>query len=252
MARAPAAAGRPASPSRGGASPGEATGVFASVAIPFKALPSSASWNAVYPSIAEPAFSRCAASGTCPARAAHVARLVERLQGQSFSQKLAAVNLAVNQAISYTPDKENYGTLDHWAKPEQILARGRGDCEDYAILKMAALNAAGVPLASMSVVVLQDQRRRLFHAVLAVSTSKGHYILDNLSDAVVADTALPDYLPLYSMSGGRSWIHGKKRGDRLVATLGRLPANPSPGEGISGAATADPAPGRGGAPAAGR
>ena len=61
--------------------------------------------------------------------------------------------------------------LDYWAKPSEILAHRAGDCEDFAILKMAALLRAGIPAQSMSLVVLQDRRRKFFHAVLSVSTS---------------------------------------------------------------------------------
>ncbi|WP_240532718.1 transglutaminase-like cysteine peptidase [Nitratireductor indicus] len=209
-----------------------ARAVFQSVAIPFKALPSRKSWERVYPAVAQAEFSRCGASSDCASKAKHLARVVTIAKDKTFGEKLAAINIAVNKAVAYTSDRDNYGTMDYWAKPGEILSRGRGDCEDYAILKMAALNSAGIPMASMSIVILQDQRRQLFHAVLAVSTSKGHYILDNLHDRVMVDTQLSDYLPLYSLSGERSWIHGKKVGERLVASIGTLPAGMTPGEGI--------------------
>ncbi|WP_244468017.1 transglutaminase-like cysteine peptidase [Nitratireductor soli] len=230
----------------------KATGVFESVAIPFKSLPSSASWKAVYPAIVAADFAKCAPSTGCSAKANALAATVKRASGKAFGQKLSEINYAVNRSIAYTTDRENYGRLDHWAKPAQILNLGKGDCEDYAILKMAALNAAGIPMSSMSIVVLQDQRRALFHAVLAVSTSQGHFILDNLHDRVMKDSALGDYLPLYSMSEDRSWIHGKKRGDKLVASIGALPDNLSPGEGIAPELVNAPHGKLGGAPAAGR
>ena len=56
-----------------------------------------------------------------------------------------------------------YGKLDYWAKPSEILERRAGDCEDFAILKMAALLRAGIPAQSMSLVVLQDRKRGFFH-----------------------------------------------------------------------------------------
>lgn len=213
-----------------------ATGVFGSVAIPFRALPSSASWKAVYPSIARADFAACTEAGDCAQRAKDLAQLVRDVKAGPFSRKLAEINRAVNRRIAYVSDRNNYRQLDLWAKPRDILQRGKGDCEDYAILKMAALNAAGIPLGSMSIVVLQDQRRSLFHAVLTVSTSQGHYVLDNLHDRVMKDTAFGDYLPLYSLSADRSWIHGRKRDGSMVATLEGLPSDLSPGEGFDNAA----------------
>ena len=83
----------------------------------------------------------------------NLAGLVREIKAKPFSQKLAAVNRAVNRNVAYVSDRANYRRLDVWAKPTDILKRGKGDCEDYAILKMAALNAAGIPLSSMSLVV---------------------------------------------------------------------------------------------------
>lgn len=211
-------------------------GVFGSVAIPFKALPSSANWKAVYPSIVRADFATCTNGSGCTPRAEELAGLVREIKAKPFSQKLAAVNRAVNRNVAYVSDRANYRRLDVWAKPTDILKRGKGDCEDYAILKMAALNAAGIPLSSMSLVVLQDQSRSLFHAVLTVSTTRGHYVLDNLHDRVMKDTALASYLPLYSLSGNRSWIHGRKRDGSMVATLAPLPRDLAPGEGFETAA----------------
>ncbi|WP_441338386.1 transglutaminase-like cysteine peptidase [Nitratireductor sp.] len=215
--------------------PASATGVFGSVAIPFRALPSSASWRTVYPSIERAEFTRCADDSGCTPRATEMSHLVREIKAKPFSQKLEAINRTVNRTVAYMSDRANYRRLDVWATPTQIIDRGKGDCEDYAILKMAALNAAGIPLSSMSIVVLQDQNRSLFHAVLAVSTTKGHYILDNLHDRVMKDTALPNYLPLYSLSGHRSWIHGKRRDGSMVAAITPLPRDLAPGEGFQAA-----------------
>ncbi|MER9953078.1 hypothetical protein [Mesorhizobium sp. M0047] len=43
----------------------------------------------------------------------------------------------------------------------------------------------------MSLVVIQDRRRKFFHAVLSVSTGSGTFILDSLSNAVLRDSDFP-------------------------------------------------------------
>jgi transglutaminase-like putative cysteine protease len=130
--------------------------------------------------------------------------------------RAVAINTAVNRLIDYRSDKDVYGKLDYWAAPVEILTKGKGDCEDFAILKMAALKAAGVPADSMALVILRDASRNFFHAVLAVSTNSGTYVLDNLRDAVLTDRQLPQYQALYSLSAQGAWVHGYKRGSEFA------------------------------------
>src|SRR5690606_34400724 len=138
-------------------------GVFGSVAIPMRNFPVSARWAPIYRAI-----SGCAGSA-CGRKSKTFAAVVETAREKRFLEKLDGINRGINGLIAYKRDKAVYGSLDHWAKPAEILKRGAGDCEDFAILKMAALLDAGVPAQSMSLVVLQDSRKGVFHAVLSVS-----------------------------------------------------------------------------------
>jgi predicted transglutaminase-like cysteine proteinase len=91
------------------------------------------------------------------------------------------------------------------------VARGIGDCEDYALLKLAMLVALGVPETDMSVVVVKDTSRGIGHAILAVRTRDGYEVLDNLSDAVRRDSEVTSYVPLYSIGAAGAWVHGRRR-----------------------------------------
>lgn len=207
-------------------------GVFRSFAIPMKNFPVSARWAPIYRAI-----SGCAGNA-CGQKDKDFANLVGAARQQGFLAKLDRVNRGVNGLIAYSRDKVVYGSLDHWAKPAEILKRGAGDCEDFAILKMAALVDAGVPAQSMSLVVLQDSEKGVFHAVLSVATGSGTFILDNVRNNVVKDTSLPSYVPLYSFSTNRAWIHGSKAGGAQVAeTKGGL-TSIAPGEGPQNVAPA--------------
>jgi hypothetical protein len=57
---------------------------------------------------------------------------------------------------AYTTDQVNYGVQDYWATPAEALARGSGDCEDYAILLCSLLRAFGVPADEVYVAVGSD------------------------------------------------------------------------------------------------
>ena len=200
-------------------------GVFGSVAIPMRNFPVSARWAPVYRAI-----SNCSVDA-CGGKNVGFAGIVKTAQGKGFREKLAGINRGVNGLITYRRDKAVYGSVDHWAKPAEILQRGAGDCEDFAILKMAALLSAGIPAQSMALVVLQDHHKGVFHAVLSVSTGSGTFILDNVRNTVVKDTSLPSYVPLYSFSMDRAWIHGSKSGNPQLADVkGGLSAI-APGEG---------------------
>ena len=201
-------------------------GVFGSVALSMRNFPASVRWAPVYRAIVD-----CSADSACERTSTVFAKIVETAQGKGFSEKLSFVNSSINRAIAYRKDSVIYASFDYWAKPSEILERRAGDCEDFAILKMTALLRAGIPAQSMAVVVLQDRRRKFFHAVLSVNTATGTFILDNLSNTVVQDKDLPDYLPLYSFSTDRAWIHGSKSGGAQTATIKGGFATVAPGEG---------------------
>ena len=200
-------------------------GVFRSVAIPMKNFPVSARWTPIFRAI-----SGCAGNA-CGRKSQSFTRMVRAARQEGFLAKIDRVNRGVNGLITYRRDKAVYGSLDHWAKPAEILKRGAGDCEDFAILKMAALLDAGIPAQSMSLVVLQDSQKGVFHAVLSVATGSGIFILDNVRNNVVKDTSLPSYVPLYSFSTNRAWIHGSKTGGVQVAETKGSFASIAPGEG---------------------
>ncbi|TIS33342.1 MAG: transglutaminase [Mesorhizobium sp.] len=190
-------------------------------------FPVAARWAPVYKAIID-----CTAGSACDRENAAFGEIVGIAANKAFRDKLDFVNSSINRLIAYRKDSVVYGKLDYWAKPSEILEHRAGDCEDFAILKMAALLRAGIPAQSMSLVVLQDRRRKFFHAVLSVSTGRGTFILDSLSNVVAMDRDLPDYVPLYSFSTDRAWIHGTKAGAQIADIAGGF-ATVAPGEGAS-------------------
>ena len=221
--------------------PARAGDVFGSVAIGFRRLPALEKLEPSYRQMNGALLSGCA-DGGCPQPQARLAEAIDGLRTEGFARKVRSVNVLVNRYVAYRRDIDNYGVIDHWATPREMLERRSGDCEDYAILKMALLRELGVPASSMSVVILGDESRGLFHAVLSLRTNRGHLILDNVRDDVLMDRDLPHYRPLYSVSDGRGYIHGRRsNGERTL--VGAMPlASVAPGEGPSpGDAAGDPA-----------
>lgn len=93
---------------------------------------------------------------------------------------LTAVNRKVNGAIVPQTDEEQWGVVERWNYPDS----GKGDCEDYALLKRRLLAEAGLPRRALRLAVVIDENGE-GHAVLMVRTDRGDLILDNKRDAVL-------------------------------------------------------------------
>jgi len=194
----------------------QANDVFGSIAIPFKKLGALKKAAPTFAEIAEGTALRCG-GGDCISSEAIVQQTSAGSGMSSIRDKLNLVNHLVNSRITYRKDIDSHGRLDQWSSPSQTLKSGYGDCEDYALLKMAVLESQGFALKDMTVVILYDRKRHFYHAVLSVEVKGTHYILDNMRDQVLADSRLPDYQPLFSISNGRGFLHGTKTKGKAMA-----------------------------------
>ncbi|QIO31297.1 transglutaminase-like cysteine peptidase [Bradyrhizobium sp. 1(2017)] len=119
--------------------------------------------------------------------------IVDQARGRDGRARLGEANRAINLAIRATDD----GTDDVWSSPLATFNRGAGDCEDYAIAKLAALRLAGVAAEDLRIVVVRDTRAGEAHAVAAARLD-GHWLmLDNRRMAMVEDDAARIYQPLF-------------------------------------------------------
>jgi predicted transglutaminase-like cysteine proteinase len=204
---------------------------FGTVAIPFKRLAALKKFQPSLSEMTDGTVLDCSA-GKCSEAATAIKVAFSKTSQSSIRDKLNAVNITINHTIRYSRDIDTYKVADYWATPAETLSRQQGDCEDFAILKMAALHAEGVELKDMSVIVLFDQKRHFYHAVLSVAVNGNRFILDNMRDEVLPDTRLPDYVPLYSIADGKGYLHGTRTGAKQVASA--LPLEKvAPGEGTT-------------------
>src|SRR5262249_53678947 len=131
----------------------------------------------------------------CPAVAQKLIVLSEEGAGREGRAKVGFINRAVDLAISPASDEAQWRVTDHWSGPLETLRSGRGDCEDYAIVKYAALGAAGIAESEMKIVILTNAFPNEDHAVLAVRVEGEWLILDNRRLALVRDTELTRATP---------------------------------------------------------
>ena len=170
--------------------------IFNSVALSIGRSPLDARWNRV---------SGAAVSGAAGAFAASI-------RGEDVIARLEAVNGYVNARVRFVDDRVQFGVADRWLPATETLARGRGDCEDFALAKRAMLRAAGVPDKDLYLVVLKDLTRRADHAVLVVRASGRFLVLDNGTDRIVDSSELQDYKPVLTFTASRTYTHGYRRG----------------------------------------
>jgi predicted transglutaminase-like cysteine proteinase len=94
---------------------------------------------------------------------------------------IVSVNKRVNSEIKPVTDQDHWGVVDTWGMPDD----GKGDCEDFQLLKRHILADAGLPRRAMRMTVVIDELGE-GHAVLMIRTDKGDYILDNKTSAILS------------------------------------------------------------------
>ncbi|SCZ11189.1 transglutaminase-like cysteine peptidase [Microvirga guangxiensis] len=93
---------------------------------------------------------------------------------------IVSVNQRVNSTIKAVTDADHWGVVDIWDFAED----GRGDCEDFQLLKRRILAESGLPRRAMRMTVVIDELGE-GHAVLMVRTNRGDYVLDNKTSSVL-------------------------------------------------------------------
>ena len=99
---------------------------------------------------------------------------------QKAWKDLVRVNKWVNDTIKPITDLDQWGVVEKWSYPDT----GKGDCEDYVLLKRRMLMQAGWPREALLITVVRDKKGD-GHAVLTVKTDKGDFILDNQAENVL-------------------------------------------------------------------
>ncbi|MDR7223527.1 transglutaminase-like cysteine peptidase [Aminobacter aminovorans] len=130
-------------------------------------------------------------------------------------RKIVAVNVSVNAAIKPMNDIDIYGRDEVWTYPDN----GEGDCEDYVLEKRRTLSREGLKLSNLLITVVRKPDGE-GHAVLTVRTSKGDFILDNLTDAVRQwDETGYSYLKRQSSENTGRWVTIREGQPMLVGSV---------------------------------
>jgi predicted transglutaminase-like cysteine proteinase len=159
-----------------------------------------AKWHHVEAAMAQDfaVVAQCHANGTCPVAAQRLIDISAEGAGRSGRARVGLINRAADLAISPVSDEMQWGVTDHWSDPFETLLTNRGDCEDYAILKYAALLEAGIPKDDVKIVILKNLFPKENHAAVATRVDGQWLILDNRTLTLVRDTdvtrAIPEFV----------------------------------------------------------
>lgn len=147
---------------------------------------------------------------------------MEALAAAPEEDKLKTINTFFNRTVVFRDDRDNWGAVDYWASPIELLNRGIGDCEDYAIAKYFSLIALGVSPAKMRMVYVRAQLGGTVqaHMVLAYypEPTAEPLILDNLITDMRPASRRPDLAPVFSFNAEGLWqgVGGSSAGDPMA------------------------------------
>lgn len=199
--------------------------VFGSLELRTKSKRYTRQWNRVLKRVrAETRTYRACDAGNsnCHRKVRAWRKSIKKMSHLKGWKLLAAVNGKMNKLVRYADDAKQFGRQDHWASPIESLT-GRGDCEDYVILKYFSLIELGVPEDQMRIVIVRDTVRAIGHAVLAVRQGGKTYILDSLRSRPQLHSSVKRYKPFYSLNRKGSWVNVAARKRRSKVAAVRLP-----------------------------
>jgi predicted transglutaminase-like cysteine proteinase len=143
-----------------------------------------------------------------------------QLTSQSWAE-LKQINAIVNREIEPIGDEDHYGIyeqgiLNWWTYPDD----GKGNCNDYVLMKRKLLIEAGWPKAALLMTVVIDHHGD-GHLILTVRTDGGDLILDNMREDIVAwDRTGYRFVKRQSAFNHNDWVSIQVLGDSRTAAAG--------------------------------
>lgn len=135
--------------------------------------------------------------------------LLEATRSLPEADKFRRVNDFFNRNIGFDEDITIWNQSDYWATPLETIGRGRGDCEDFSIVKYYTLRQAGVPVSKMRLIYVKASQggKQRAHMVLAYypSPNAEPLVLDNLVPEILPASQRRDLQPVFSFNSEAIW-----------------------------------------------
>lgn len=145
-------------------------------------------------------------------------RLIELARGETPDTQLSRINAFFNLRTAFDSDAAIWQQSDYWATPLETLARGRGDCEDFAIAKYVSLRVLGIPSNKLRLIYVRADlsayggARSQAHMVLGYypDPAREPKILDNLVGEIEWASARTDLTPVFSFNDQGLWAGSER------------------------------------------
>ena len=142
--------------------------------------------------------------------------MLARSAAQPEAAKLRIVNDFFNRKIRFDDDSKVWGMADYWATPLEVMGRGEGDCEDFAIAKYMTLKLMGVPSAKMQLTYVKARiggpQSTLVQAHMVLSyypaPADEPLVLDNLISDIRPASRRPDLTTVFGFNAEGLWVGG--------------------------------------------
>jgi predicted transglutaminase-like cysteine proteinase len=139
---------------------------------------------------------------------------IEAMKPLADAEKLDLANRFFNARFRWAQDPETWGEQDYWATPLELMGRGMGDCEDFAIAKYTTLVLSGIDIDKLRITYVKARITgskgvtNTAHMVLAYypSPTEEPVILDNLITEILPASGRPDLTPVYGFNSKGLWV----------------------------------------------
>ncbi|MDR2786849.1 MAG: transglutaminase-like cysteine peptidase [Candidatus Accumulibacter sp.] len=157
--------------------------------------------------------------------------MIASSKGIKEEARLMRVNDFINGSLAFEEDISVWDQSDYWATPLEMIGKGRGDCEDFAIIKYISLRMAGVASAKLRLVYAKARLNGMAgpvwvaHMVLAYYATPGAepLVLDNLNGTILPASRRPDLQPVFSFNSDGIFVGVSGKGStKAAAGIGRL------------------------------
>ena len=155
---------------------------------------------------------------------------INAARSRNDDTRLRQINDFINRRITFDDDISVWQQSDYWATPLETIGQGRGDCEDFAIIKYISLRQAGIPASKLRLVFVKARLNtpsgpmQVAHMVLAyyANPSAEPLVLDNLEPAIRPASQRSDLQPVFSFNSEGIFAGASGKDQATSGGLGRL------------------------------
>lgn len=144
--------------------------------------------------------------------------------------KLKRINDFINRRIVFDSDTNIWQQSDYWATPLETIGQGRGDCEDFAIIKYVSLRMAGVASSKLRLVYAKARLNSPAGPVVQAHMVLAYYatpnaeplVLDNLDGTIQPASRRRDLQPVFSFNSDGIFAGVSGKDTVTAGGIGRL------------------------------